>query len=163
MSLNPKQSAFVTEYLKDFNASKAAERAGYSKKTARSIGQKLLTKVDIQAEIARLQLEARSTAIMEYEEMCERLTRMARRNILDFMRPRGGIDLTKADAAVIQSIEQVQVNKRTKITKIRLIDPLKAMEQLAKLKGYYAPEQVSVTVNSFAELAKEIGYRPDKD
>jgi phage terminase small subunit len=51
--LNEKQRLFVIEYLKDFNATQAAINAGYSKKTARSIGQENLTKPDIQAEISR--------------------------------------------------------------------------------------------------------------
>jgi len=51
--LNEKQRLFVIEYLKDFNATQAAISAGYSKKTARSIGQENLTKPDIQAEISR--------------------------------------------------------------------------------------------------------------
>jgi len=42
-----KRQRFVAEYLTDLNASKAAERAGYSQ------GQRLLTSVDIQAEIER--------------------------------------------------------------------------------------------------------------
>ena len=45
--LNPKQKRFVAEYLVDLNATQAAIRAGYSKKTARSQGQRLLTHVDI--------------------------------------------------------------------------------------------------------------------
>ena len=46
--LTPRQRRFVDEYLIDLNGTQAAIRAGYSQKTARQIGQKLLTKVDIQ-------------------------------------------------------------------------------------------------------------------
>ena len=46
--LTEKQKKFVDEYLIDLNATQAAMRAGYSEKTARSIGQRLLTNVDIQ-------------------------------------------------------------------------------------------------------------------
>jgi len=46
--LTPKQRLFVAEYLKDFNATQAAMRAGYSKKTAYSIGQENLKKPEIQ-------------------------------------------------------------------------------------------------------------------
>lgn len=52
MSLNPKQAAFVREYLVDFNATQAAIRAGYSKKTAASQAHDLLKKPDIQAALA---------------------------------------------------------------------------------------------------------------
>lgn len=48
-TLNPKQEAFVREYLVDRNATQAAIRAGYSAKTAYSQGQRLLS----HAEVAR--------------------------------------------------------------------------------------------------------------
>lgn len=50
--LTPQQSLFVREYLKDLNAKQAAIRAGYSKKTAKQQGSRLLTDVDVQAAIA---------------------------------------------------------------------------------------------------------------
>jgi phage terminase small subunit len=50
-----KQERFVEEYLIDLNATKAAIRAGYSKNTAKSQGQRLLTNVDIARAIARAQ------------------------------------------------------------------------------------------------------------
>lgn len=46
--LNDKQAAFVREYLVDFNATRAAIRAGYSKKTAGSQAHDLLKKPEIQ-------------------------------------------------------------------------------------------------------------------
>ena len=45
--LNPKQAAFVREYLVDRNGTQAAIRAGYSKKTANITASKLLTKANI--------------------------------------------------------------------------------------------------------------------
>lgn len=60
MALTPKQRQFVLQYLLDLNASQAAIRAGYSSKTARSIGQENLTKPDIQ--------EAIQTAMAERED-----------------------------------------------------------------------------------------------
>jgi phage terminase small subunit len=47
--LNAKQTRFVAEYLKDQNATQAAIRAGYSPKTAKQIGSRLLTNVDVKA------------------------------------------------------------------------------------------------------------------
>lgn len=45
--LNDKQAAFVREYLVDFNATQAAIRAGYSKRTAGSQAHDLLKKPEI--------------------------------------------------------------------------------------------------------------------
>ncbi len=50
--MNAKQTRFVAEYLVDLNATQAAIRAGYSKRTARSIGAENLTKPDIVSAIA---------------------------------------------------------------------------------------------------------------
>lgn len=49
--LSDKQAAFVREYLVDFNATQAAIRAGYSKKTAQEQGSRLLSNVMVQAEL----------------------------------------------------------------------------------------------------------------
>lgn len=51
MALNPKQAAFVREYLVDRNATQAAIRAGYSPKTAKEIGHENLTKPHVRAAI----------------------------------------------------------------------------------------------------------------
>ena len=49
--LTAKQERFVEEYLVDLNATQAAIRAGYSEKTARSVGSENLAKPDIAAAI----------------------------------------------------------------------------------------------------------------
>jgi phage terminase small subunit len=55
MALTNKHRKFIDEYLKDMNASAAAERAGYAPATARQQGSRLLTNADIQNEIKRRQ------------------------------------------------------------------------------------------------------------
>ena len=49
--MTDKQAQFVAEYLVDCNATQAAIRAGYSKKTAYSIGQRLMKSEEIQGAI----------------------------------------------------------------------------------------------------------------
>ena len=51
MSLNNRQTRFVQEYCKDFNATQAAIRAGYSEKTAGQQAHELLKNVEIAAAI----------------------------------------------------------------------------------------------------------------
>lgn len=55
MGLTAKQERFVAEYLIDLNATQAAIRAGYSKKTAKQMGAENLTKPDIAAAVAESQ------------------------------------------------------------------------------------------------------------
>ncbi len=52
--LTPKQERFCREYVVDLNATQAAMRAGYSKKTAYSAGQRLLKNVEIQKRLSVL-------------------------------------------------------------------------------------------------------------
>jgi phage terminase small subunit len=52
---SPRRKLFPAEYLVDLNATKAAQRCGFSKKTAYSQGQRLLKNVEIQKAIQHLQ------------------------------------------------------------------------------------------------------------
>jgi phage terminase small subunit len=63
-AMTPKQKAFVQEYLVDLNATKAAIRAGYSKRTAHVIGYENLSKPEITAAIhASMNERSRRTEI----------------------------------------------------------------------------------------------------
>ena len=68
MALTKKQKAFIQEYLVDLNATQAAIRAGYSKKTAYSIGQENLSKPEIQQALqeAQKRREKRTEVTQDY-------------------------------------------------------------------------------------------------
>ena len=53
--LNDRQERFCREYIIDLNATNAALRAGYSKKTAYAMGYENLNKPQIQARLSELQ------------------------------------------------------------------------------------------------------------
>ena len=76
--LNDRQQLFVTEYVKDMNATKAAERAGYSKRTAYSQGQRLLKNVEIKKAVDNLLLEVRKNNVADAVEIEEYLTAVMR-------------------------------------------------------------------------------------
>ena len=64
--MTPRSSDFVDEYLVDLNATQAAIRAGYSEKTAYSIGQRLLKNVEVQKMIAnRMEERSKRTEITQ--------------------------------------------------------------------------------------------------
>jgi phage terminase small subunit len=107
MSLTNKQTQFVTEYLRDFNATQAAIRVGYSRKSARVQGSRLLTNADISAAIKE--------KIMGADEVLARTTDIAQSDIADLMdiTPNGFIiKLMDADAD-----GNVRVNPKTKLIK----------------------------------------------
>ncbi|MEQ6856082.1 terminase small subunit [Lysinibacillus capsici] len=78
MALNDRQKRFADEYIIDLNATQAAIRAGYSEKTARSQGQRLLTNVDIQAYIEERMTSHKKETIAQQEEILETLTAILR-------------------------------------------------------------------------------------
>jgi phage terminase small subunit len=75
--MTPKQEAFAIEYLKDKNATQAAIRAGYSKKTAYSIGCEMLKRTDVQQFLRDKQEEAAKNATITVESIAENLREIA--------------------------------------------------------------------------------------
>lgn len=76
--MNARQKKFCDEYLIDCNATQAAIRAGYSPKTAKSIGNENLTKPDLKAYIDE-QLEfLHSKRTADAQEVLEYLTSVMR-------------------------------------------------------------------------------------
>ena len=76
--MTEKQKRFCDEYLIDLNATQAAIRAGYSKKTARSIGNELLTKPDIQAYMQKQLDQIHEQKTADAQEVIEYLTSVMR-------------------------------------------------------------------------------------
>lgn len=73
MTLTGRQRRFVDEYSLDMNATQAATRAGYSAKTAYSIGQENLKKPEIAAAIAERQKAVSNKLELTAEWVLERL------------------------------------------------------------------------------------------
>jgi phage terminase small subunit len=98
---------FIAEYLRDFNATRAAIAAGYSKRTARSIGAENLTKPDIKEVI--------DGRMMGREEVIAGLTDIARGDMADLMEITTAgftIQLMKKDDS-----GELVVNPKTKLIK----------------------------------------------
>jgi phage terminase small subunit len=72
-TLTPRQQRFVEEYLIDLNATQAAIRAGYSPKTAYSIGHENLRKPEIEAAIAYAVFERSQKTGITAERVLEEL------------------------------------------------------------------------------------------
>jgi phage terminase small subunit len=66
--MTTQQRLFCNEYMKDHNATEAAVRAGYSPKTARSQGARLLTNVQLQPLLVEL-MES-TVAEIGYDAQC---------------------------------------------------------------------------------------------
>ena len=85
LPLTVKQQLFVLEYLVDKNATQAAIRAGYSKRTANKIGPSLLVKVGIK-EAIDAELEKQKTRIsFTADQVLEELARIGLADMKDFI------------------------------------------------------------------------------
>ena len=72
--LNEKQKRFVNEYLIDLNATQAAIRAGYSKRTADSQASRLLANVKVRQYIDEKMAEKDKKLIADQDEILRFLT-----------------------------------------------------------------------------------------
>lgn len=76
--MTPKQQAFCDYYIASGNATEAAEKAGYSKKTAYSIGSENLNKPEIQSYIRERTEKEQKSRIATAEEILEYLSSVVR-------------------------------------------------------------------------------------
>lgn len=153
MGLKPKQQLFLNEYLIDMNATQAAIRAGYSPHSAYSMGQKLLKKGEIQAEIQR----KLDNSAMKSDEILQRLTGIARADMgdyLDISSVSFQVDLNKAkESDKLKYIRKIKQHTHIKLGKeddgdedthieFELLDQQRALETLAKYRGLLVEKQV---------------------
>ncbi len=87
--MTPKQKRFCQEFVVDCNATQAAIRAGYSPKTARNTGSRLLTKEDITTEISQQTQQIAGSLKFKAEHVIEQLVNIAK------IDPDNGITLCK--------------------------------------------------------------------
>ena len=81
--LTTKQALFIAHYLECWNATEAAKKAGYSEKTAYSIGQENLKKPEIKSEIERRKSELLNNIIPQ-NGILYRLTEQTTATLDDF-------------------------------------------------------------------------------
>lgn len=132
--LNDKQERFCLEYLKDFNGTQAAIRAGYSKSTANEQSSALLAKLNIQNRIRDLNAKIEKSTIMDIQEIYERLTKMARGDL-------------EEDCIVVVGDGDGFSSPRNVKKQITPKDQAKALELLGKANGMFI-EKVQASVTS---------------
>jgi len=147
--LTPKQARFVDEYLVDLNATQAAIRAGYSKRSAEVIGYENLNKPVVAAAIEAKRKELASTLGITRERILKEMEKIAFSDPRAMFAPDGSLLPVHlmSDAAVgaIASFEvdSVQLGKpaadgtctRTFTTKIKCWDKRAQLETLMKHLG----------------------------
>ncbi|BFI99908.1 terminase small subunit [Priestia megaterium] len=104
--LTPKQQAFADYYIETGNATQAAIKAGYSKKTARVIGQENLLKPAIKKYVEERNKEIKSKRIADMKEIKEFWTSMVRNNKLEPKdRLKASEYIAKTNGAFLEKVE----------------------------------------------------------
>lgn len=138
--MTDKQQRFCDEYLIDLNATQAAIRAGYSKKTAKSIGQENLTKPDLQDYIHDRMAEKDAALIASQDEVLKYLTAVMRREMAENVVVTLSCETSSYKPDEKGVMRKVVVKTETpRIVQIpsRLSDSNKAAELLGKRYGMF--------------------------
>lgn len=169
--LTVKELLFVSEYLKDFNATRAAIEAGYSKTSARQIGCENLTKPSIRSEINKeidyILKNNKDIALKVVRES----EKIAFSKLTDYMEyDDDGITLKPSGEIDSSAIESIQIDSSTSTTengtnttvkkRIKLYDKNKSLELLAKYSELY--KETSVNINLPINIIIE-GVEPEPD
>lgn len=164
--LSSKQRVFVDEYLKCFNASEAARRAGYSGAHLHTNASKLLQITTIKDEIsARLQ-----ASHMSADEALMRVSDEGRGDIGDLVDDNGLIDLRvareKGMTKLIRKIKQKTITHigktdsdgDTEITEIEfeMYDAQKAKDMILRVHGCYVEKTETTGTLTIAFSADDL-------
>lgn len=159
--LTAKQQRFCDEYLIDLNATQAAIRAGYSKRSARQIADLNMSKHDIREYIDNRLAEKEKALIADQNEVLKYLTATMRREKKECI-----VVTTSEERSVYVPDDNGTMRKQTvkketpQIVEIpaRLSDANKAAELLGKAYGLYT-EKVEADVDM--DLNINIDYGDD--
>ncbi|MBV7434501.1 terminase small subunit [Cardiobacteriaceae bacterium TAE3-ERU3] len=144
--LTEKQRRFVAEYLIDLNATQAALRAGYSKKSAYSIGQENLKKPEIQNAISEAQEKRNSRINIDADYVLNRLIEVDQLDIADLLDDNNNLlpikQWPKAWRTSISGFDVHEIGNSeelaTIVKKIKFPDKVKNLELLGKHVGVQA-------------------------
>ncbi len=134
-SLNHRQERFCVEYLVDMNATQAALRAGYAKKTAQHQASRLLGNVGIRRHLREALEERNERVRVKSDWVLKRLGELAEVDIAmlfdkDYeLRPLD--DLPDAARRLIASVE-FEPGQGRKVRRLKLLDRLRVLELIGK-------------------------------
>ena len=162
--LTDKQELFCREYLVDLNATQAAIRAGYSKKTSEQLSYQLLQKTSVQNYIQELKQQRNDRNKIDADYVLKRLVEIDQMDIADILTPSGDFlpikewpktwrtTLSGLNIAIIGSGDSEAIMK-----KIKWPDKTKNLELLGKHVSVQAfKEKNETTVNMADELITEM-------
>lgn len=163
--LNDKQTAFCQEYIIDFNATKSAIRAGYSKKTAGAMAGRLLGLVKIQEKIKEMSKQREQRTNVTADRVVQQLAKIAFMDIKDVID--WGIEEQKYLIRTVTDEFGVKTDhyKTEKREFIRPKDPDLVdgtLIQTIKMGKYGFEVSIPDRMRAFEMLAKHLGVFDDR-
>ena len=111
--MTPRQQKFCDEYLISGNATEAAIKAGYSRKTAKQTGSENLAKPDLRAYIDEQLAKIHSAKIADAEEVMKYLTSV--------MRGEHTEQVLKLVGEGVQTVTDIDVSEKERLKAAELI------------------------------------------
>ena len=142
--LTPRQAAFCREYLIDLNAKQAAIRAGYSENTATQQAARLLTNVNVQAQIDKLKAKRAERTDITADRVLTELDCMGFYDPADIASHpmRGPQDIANLPERVRRAIIGWSWDKHHNFT-LKLANKQGALELIGKHLGMWVERQES--------------------
>lgn len=135
--MTPRQRRFCEEFAKDLNATQAAIRAGFSARTAKQQGARLLSNVDVQQLIEAAQRERAERVGLDVDRLMLELARIATadvRKLFDGQQLRPPAELPDEIAAAVAGVEVLTKpagnGKIERVYRIKLADKRAALVEL---------------------------------
>lgn len=162
---NDKQVRFVDEYFVDFNVTKAAERAGYSKKSAHVQGHALLKNPKVKRLIADRRKALAGKAELKAKDIRRELALIGTSDIRKLFDEKGNLlDVHKLPDSIAPAIASIEVETKfdpdlgetTTTKKVKFWEKTKSLELYMKHLGLLVERQkVEHTIKSFEQLVLE--------
>lgn len=157
--LTAKQEMFVKEYIIDLNATQAAIRSGYSKKTAREQAARMLSKVNIQQAIQEAKGKRAERVELQADEVLMDLKRITMFNPKSLYDGNGNLKPIEAldddTAKVLTGLKIKTEPDGRQYVEIKWADRLKAIETAMRHLGLFN-DKLSFNVTSHEDALAEL-------
>lgn len=157
MKLTPKQALFVAEYVKDFNGTQAAIRAGYSKKTAAEIASENLTKPHIAAAILEASKQHAEAVRLSAKEAWQELRCLAKSDIGEIFDFSGDVVRMKPANQIPEHARRAIKSMKTKRYTEGHGDDAKEVE-VVEFQFWDKPGQIIVALKAIGELKDKVEH-----
>lgn len=164
--LTPRQHLFVHEYLVDLNATRAASRAGYSRKTAPEQGARLLKNVKVAAVISRAQKKREKRLEITADEWVRELWIVGRSDLKNYItidkdtgaiKAKGFEDMPEGTSRALEAIEENRTiresadGKESNVVndkvKFKMHCKIPALELIGKHLGFFKDPKLELSGN----------------